>query len=1461
MSAWTCIFAPVTSLANGTGITEAHRPECEENPNTVVRYIVDNSTLQTSSPGLAYRNSKVITDKSREELAPWGTEVAGVDTGDGWLQVGAFFLPFAVEGSAVLKVSGRGYATGQCLTCSHFGRNPFFCFYNKVREGACITVNAEFESINRDRNTLKPGMRGVVLEVDADDDRRIQFEGFEKAQWVAFHKLLFLTITKEGQAGEVKEAKAILASGEEEGSDIEEEAPVRYSSYTAWLFGQPAPKDVRCPDGHTVTVFVSEEKTCNHCGGLGVHYQCCKACDWHVCYLCYKSIPGLRPTLDGKWIKGEVPNEEIEVIQDDKVTFARGESQDLKLLSDSCCELVTDGVKCTGTLFDSGMTLNWTDGDVWTRSLRDDYIQMRPKLNVHESLKAMHVPTCPTCGSATRWKSTPENERWTCINYTTRSCGAKGCSNRFPWRWFCQQCSYNLCSLCGPQVPTTLETLRPQTVPITEEWVTAGSKALMSDAGCYYHEVRLGQGLNSPHIGWLTHHFAEKEFDGHGVGTNAHGWAADGVRHKKWHCGCVDAAWPREWQEGDIIGCAIDITGGSMNFSLNGEWVNEATMLFQSMNRFFFPAVSMNGDFEFNAPRVTWQYSPPREGYESWAEGGKYSRPKSSDLGEGDRVCIQESCMSNSRDPTRLQKGQLGTVRTIDEDGDALIDFDENGKGEWIFRTCFERLRILDLMRDLIAQPVQAAPPRAPEEASTAETSTTVLTQVPTVVTVTIMEGTDDKVEIESKTFGRFSLQSGDTIQDLEEKIMEMAKWTEVDTFLPNGSTATKADSMKDHAGGSLTVRALSAPAPKGTTEESTPAPTHAVEKREQKVYSGNGLVGIWDFAGGTFDVEDQNGKLFFYGSELKPEEGSGWMLTKLPKTGVSYRLRLNRPKGNVLVWQEMGKGGDAWEATHYATRRGRMSDGAQIVTTMQASIWGSAHSGHELGLAPGGAALVLAGPRVQGDGLWMAPVRPRGAVELRCIRLDEPLDDDIEAVDTNSLSGHEGQKYDSLDSVWEALEDGDTQLIKGSWLRLLADKDGVLPRRQELPAEAAWEPVELQRLVEQRRVQIVAVSYCWLTAEHPDPKGSQLKTVANVIDQRLDEVTIPLDDLAVFIDWGSLYQSSRTDEEEEAYRRGFKAVNLWYAHAQIMAWLLTVVPEGVTPFASRGWPTFERAVSVMLTESSKLLDLGKLNDTCTRWFQTCKICTMQRQPPLVPDAFDVLLKTKQFALETDRPAVERKYAQTFHEVMASAKFLEFQALGWDPTQVACFAEAFPYCRSLTKLTLTENEVGTARKAACCDSGEQNEAVIDVEKEDKEAVQIPEPVAARALAMHLPKVNKLRQILCRGCNIGDEDMVILAQALPRCMALVTLNLQDNKIGARGTVALAKVLPDCERLGLLYLASNKVGEEGALALAKYAPNCDTLRELWVTDAGDMGEGKQVLIEEWRDKGKAEGFLHL
>merc|ERR1740130_733471 len=151
-----------------------------------------------------------------------------------------------------------------------------------------------------------------------------------------------------------------------------------------------------------------------------------------------------------------------------------------------------------------------------------------------------------------------------------------------------------------------------------------------------------------------------------------------------------------------------------------------------------------------------------------------------------------------------------------------------------------------------------------------------------------------------------------------------------------------------------------------------------------------------------------------------------------------------------------MAKGSDLWETTQYANRRGRFADGLPVVTTMQASIWSSVSSGIEIGVVPQGVILNLSGPRQQGDGLWMAPIRPRGAIECRCIRAFESLDPAIQAVDTNvpegryrSLARKDKEdedpstnvlKYVSMDSMWQALAQQDqgpppgTVLIKGSW-------------------------------------------------------------------------------------------------------------------------------------------------------------------------------------------------------------------------------------------------------------------------------------------------------------------------------------------------------------------------------------------------------------------------------------------
>ena len=58
-----------------------------------------------------------------------------------------------------------------------------------------------------------------------------------------------------------------------------------------------------------------------------------------------------------------------------------------------------------------------------------------------------------------------------------------------------------------------------------------------------------------------------------------------------------------------------------------------------------------------------------------------------------------------------------------------------------------------------------------------------------------------------------------------------------------------------------------------------------------------------------------------------------------------------------------------------------------------------------------------------------------------------------------------------------------------------------MLSRRQELPPEAFFTVSELKAMYgdgnQDGVVPIIAISFCWDTAAHPDPRGKQLSTVA----------------------------------------------------------------------------------------------------------------------------------------------------------------------------------------------------------------------------------------------------------------------------------------------------------------------------------------------------------------------------
>merc|ERR1712187_37289 len=94
----------------------------------------------------------------------------------------------------------------------------------------------------------------------------------------------------------------------------------------------------------------------------------------------------------------------------------------------------------------------------------------------------------------------------------------------------------------------------------------------------------------------VTEKFQEGPFDGTGVGDDAESWGTDGLRHMLWHDGESNGKWPRNWKEGDIIGLAIDIDACVMQFSLNGDWVEELLHTFEAAGRKFYPAMSTKGN-------------------------------------------------------------------------------------------------------------------------------------------------------------------------------------------------------------------------------------------------------------------------------------------------------------------------------------------------------------------------------------------------------------------------------------------------------------------------------------------------------------------------------------------------------------------------------------------------------------------------------------------------------------------------------------------------------------------------------------------------------------------------------------------------------------------------------------------------------------------------------------------------
>lgn len=186
-------------------------------------------------------------------------------------------------------------------------------------------------------------------------------------------------------------------------------------------------------------------------------------------------------------------------------------------------------------------------------------------------------------------------------------------------------------SAAGDRSSTSFpELLRGSTVDSQQEWVTLGFPTAKQSQGCFYFEVQLEEGCQSPQVGVVTDRFelTPDVRSAQGVGDDAESWSVDGLHAARWHKGEI-RAWGQSWASQDnvlsevvVVGVAVDLDTGKLWFSSNGTWDGSAAFDISSSLRSganVYPAVSLQGMATYNfGPEFKHQWQGALSSCKPW---------------------------------------------------------------------------------------------------------------------------------------------------------------------------------------------------------------------------------------------------------------------------------------------------------------------------------------------------------------------------------------------------------------------------------------------------------------------------------------------------------------------------------------------------------------------------------------------------------------------------------------------------------------------------------------------------------------------------------------------------------------------------------------------------------------------------------------------------------------------------